>query len=61
MDAMTPFGGFTVLNARRAILPGETKPVLIEFKPFSQQVYEETLKVYSTFTVCSVLLKGRGV
>jgi len=36
MDAMAPFGGFTVLNARRAIMPGETKPVLIEFKPFSQ-------------------------
>lgn len=35
--------------------------MLIEFKPFSQQVYEETLKVYSTFTVCSVHLKGRGV
>jgi len=35
MDAMTPYGGFTVLNARRAILPGETKPILIEFKPFA--------------------------
>ncbi len=35
MDAMAPFGGFTVLNARRPIQPGETKPVLIEFKPFS--------------------------
>lgn len=35
MDAMTPYGGFTVLNAWRAILPGETKPILIEFKPFA--------------------------
>ncbi len=36
MDALTPFGGFSVLNARRVIKPGETKPVLIEFKPFAQ-------------------------
>jgi hypothetical protein len=61
MDAMTPYGGFTVLNARRSILPGETRPVLIEFKPFAQQVYEEQLIMYSSHTVCSVKLTGRGV
>ena len=29
MESLTPFGGFTVLNALRAIGPGETKPVVI--------------------------------
>lgn len=29
MEALTPFGGFSVLNAMRTILPGETKPVVV--------------------------------
>lgn len=61
MEALTPYGGFSVLNARRAIAPGETKPILIEFKPFAQQVYDENLLMYSSHTVASVKLSGRGV
>ena len=29
MEALTPFGGFSVLNALRTIKPGETKAVVI--------------------------------
>lgn len=29
MEALTPFGGFSVLNAMRTIKPGETKPVVV--------------------------------
>jgi hypothetical protein len=29
MEPLTPFGGFSVLNAMRTIGPGETKPVVV--------------------------------
>jgi len=29
LQALTPFGGFSVLNAMRMIKPGETKPVVV--------------------------------
>lgn len=29
MEPLTPFGGFSVLNALRAIKPGETKPIVV--------------------------------
>ena len=29
MEPLTPFGGFSVLNAMRTIRPGETKPVVV--------------------------------
>ena len=61
MEPLTPFGGFSVLNALRTIRPGETKPVVIQFEPFSQQIYEEKLMIYSSHTVVSIVLKGTGV
>jgi hypothetical protein len=36
MEPLTPFGGFSVLNALRTVKPGETKAVVIQFEPFSQ-------------------------
>ena len=35
MEPLTPFGGFSVLNALRTIKPGETKAIVIQFEPFS--------------------------
>lgn len=61
MESLPLYGGFAVLNARRTLAPGETKPILVEFNPFTQQVYEERLRLYSEKTVASVLLKGIGV
>ena len=61
MEPLTPFGGFSVLNALRTVKPGETKAVVIQFEPFSQQIYEEKLMIYSNHTVVSVALKGTGV
>ena len=29
LEALTPFGGFSVLNAMRSIKPGETKPIVV--------------------------------
>jgi hypothetical protein len=29
MESLTPFGGFSVLNALRTVKPGETKAVVI--------------------------------
>jgi len=29
MEPLTPFGGFSVLNAMRTIKPGETKPIVV--------------------------------
>ena len=29
LQALTPFGGFSVLNAMRTIKPGETKPIVV--------------------------------
>lgn len=61
MEPLTPFGGFSVLNALRTIKPGETKPIVVQFMPFAQQIYEEKLFIYSKHTVVSVTLKGTGV
>lgn len=61
MEPLTPFGGFSVLNALRTIKPGETKAIVIQFEPFAQQIYEEKLMIYSNHTIVSVLLKGTGV
>jgi len=61
MEPLTPFGGFSVLNAMRTIKPGETKPVVIQFEPHAQQIYEERVIIYSGSTMVSVDLKGTGV
>jgi len=61
MEALTPFGGFSVLNAMRTLKPGETKPVVIQFEPHAQQIYEERIVIYSGTTMVSVNLKGTGV
>ena len=61
MEPLTPFGGFSVLNAMRTIKPGETKPVVIQFEPNAQQIYEERVIIYSQTTMVSVELKGTGV
>ena len=61
MEPLTPFGGFSVLNALRTIKPGETKSIVIQFMPFSQQIYEEKLFIFSKHTVVSITLKGTGV
>lgn len=61
MEPLTPFGGFSVLNAMRTLKPGETKPVVIQFEPLAQQIYEERIVIYSGTTMVSVNLKGTGV
>ena len=33
LQALSPFGGFSVLNAMRTIKPGETKPIVVQFEP----------------------------
>lgn len=60
-QALTPFGGFSVLNAMRTIKPGETKPIVIQFEPLAQQIYEERIIMFSDHTMVSVNLKGTGV
>ena len=61
LEALTPFGGFSVLNAMRTIKPGETKPIVVQFEPHDQQIYEERIVIYSDTTMVSVNLQGRGV
>jgi len=61
MEPLTPFGGFSVLNAMRTIKPGETKPIVVQFEPLAQQIYEERVVIYSDTTMVSVNLKGIGV
>lgn len=61
MEALTPFGGFSVLNAMRTIKAGETKAVVVQFEPLAQQIYEERVVIYSDSTMVSVNLKGTGV
>ena len=61
LQALTPFGGFSVLNAVRMIRPGETKPVVVQFEPHAQQIFEERVILSSDHTMVSVLLKGIGV
>ena len=36
LQALSPFGGFSVLNAMRTIKPGETKPIVVQFEPLFQ-------------------------
>jgi len=36
MEPLTPFGGFSVLNAMRTIAPGETRPIVVQFEPLAQ-------------------------
>lgn len=61
LESLTPFGGFSVLNAMRTIRPGETKPIVIQFEPLAQQIYEERVVMFSNHTMVSVNLKGTGV
>ena len=35
LQALSPFGGFSVLNAMRTIKPGETKPIVVQFEPLA--------------------------
>lgn len=43
MEPLTPFGGFSVLNAMRTIKPGETRAIVVQFEPYQQQIFEEKL------------------
>lgn len=61
LQALSPFGGFSVLNAMRTIKPGETKPIVVQFEPLAQQIYEERVVMFSDHTMVSVNLKGTGV
>lgn len=61
MEPLTPFGGFSVLNAMRAIRPTQTKPIVVQFEPEEKQIYEERVIIYSDSTMVSVNLKGIGV
>ena len=61
MEPLTPFGGFSVLNAMRTIKPGQTKPFVVQFEPLAQQIYEERVIIYSGTTIVSVNLKCTGV
>lgn len=45
----------------RTIKPGETKPVVVQFEPHAQQIFEERVVLRSDHTMVSVLLKGIGV
>ena len=45
----------------RTIKPGETKPIVIQFEPLAQQIYEERVVMFSDNTMVSVNLKGTGV
>jgi hypothetical protein len=45
----------------RTIRPGETKPIVIQFEPLAQQIYEERVVMFSDHTMVSVNLKGTGV
>lgn len=49
------------MNAMRTIKPGETKPIVVQFEPIAQQIYEERVVIYSGTTMVSVNLKGTGV
>ena len=61
LQALTPFGGFSVLNAMRTIKPGETRPIVVQFEPLAQQIFEERVIMFSDHTMVSVNLKGTGV
>lgn len=61
LQSLTPFGGFSVLNALRPIVPGETRSIVVQFEPLAQQIYEERLVINSEHTTVSVVMKGCGV
>lgn len=61
LQSLSPFGGFCVLNAMRTISPGDFKPVVIQFEPLAQQIYEERVVLFSDYTTVSVMVKGIGV
>ncbi len=61
LQSLSPFGGFSVLNAMRPIQPGETRAIVVQFEPLAQQIYEERIVLYSDFTTVSVVMKGVGV
>ena len=35
LQSLSPYGGFSVLNAMRTISPGETRGVIIQFEPLA--------------------------
>ena len=61
MDLLPLFGGFNVINALRAVAPGETKRLIVQFQPNDQRHFEETLRIYCLTTTVCVKLKGKGV
>lgn len=61
LQSLSPFGGFSVLNAMRTIKPGETRAIVVQFEPLAQQIYEERIVLFSDFTTVSVNMKGIGV
>lgn len=60
-DPLSPYGGFAVLNAMRVIEPGQSRTIVVEFEPLSQQLFEEKLTIKTSNSKVSVSLKGRGV
>lgn len=60
-EFLSPFCGFNVLNAMRIIEPGQSKTIVVEFEPLSQQLFEEKLVLKTNTSSVSVHLKGRGV
>jgi hypothetical protein len=61
MDLLPLFGGFNVLNALKAIPPGKTRSVVIQFEPHTEQEFKETLRIYSGQSSISIKLKGTSV
>ena len=61
LDSLAPFGGFSVLNAMREIVPGQTYGVVVQFEPLAQQIYEERIIMNTQHTTVSVFMKGCGV
>lgn len=35
LQSLSPFGGFSVLNAMRTIKPGETRAIVVQFEPLA--------------------------
>ena len=58
---MNPGGAFSVLNAMRPVGPGGSHDVLVQFMPFAQQKFVETLAVHCPLGRVSVDLVGMGV
>jgi hypothetical protein len=60
-EPLSPYGGFAVLNAMRVVEPGQSRVIVVEFEPLSQQLFEEKLTLKTATSKVSVALKGRGV